>query len=72
MNLKSLKCQKLLEVGGALGGHAEDEDVVLADPFADLDVRAVEGAEGDRAVLYLQTGTALIPKLTQEISLIQT
>ena len=33
-----------------LGGHAEDEDVLPADMLADLDVGAVEGADGERAV----------------------
>ena len=31
-------------------GQAEDEDVVVADPLADLDVGAVERADGQRAV----------------------
>ena len=34
----------------SLGGQAEDEDVVGADPVANLDVGAVERADGQRAV----------------------
>ena len=33
-----------------IGGHAEEEHIVVTDPVADLDVRAVERAKGDRAV----------------------
>ena len=33
-----------------LGGQAEDEDVLRADVLADLDVGAVERADGERAV----------------------
>ena len=33
-----------------VGGQAEDEDVVVADLLADLDVGAVERADGQRAV----------------------
>ena len=33
-----------------VSGHAEEEHIVVTDPVADLDVRAVERAEGDRAV----------------------
>ena len=33
-----------------VSGHAEEEHVLVTDPIADLDVRAVERAEGDRAI----------------------
>ena len=33
-----------------LGGQAEDEDVVVADTLDDLDIRAVQRADGQRAV----------------------
>ena len=37
-------------LGDLLGGEAEDHDVLRADEFADLDVGAVERADGERAV----------------------
>ena len=47
-------CARLVAVGAALGdllgGQAEDDDVVVADALLDLDIGAVERADGDRAV----------------------
>ena len=40
----------LLHLADLLGAQAEDVDVVLADLFGDLDVGAVAGADGQRAV----------------------
>ena len=37
-------------LGDLLGGQAEDEDVVVADMLLDLDIGAVERADGQRAV----------------------
>jgi len=38
------------QAGDLLGGEAEQEEAVVAHLLADLDVRTVEGADGDRAV----------------------
>jgi hypothetical protein len=37
-------------VGDLFGGHAENDDVVLADTFLDFDIGAVEGSDGQCAI----------------------